>query len=530
MTFSQDSVCYCLNPRCQNRQNSYELHNCASCGTSLLVNERYRLIRPLRDLNVGYETEIFEVEDWKDLLTLKVLKVLNSRNADVVNCLKREASALIALSLHEKGVPRVEPDGYFTVGLGNGNRQLHCLVMEEIEGCNLEEWREENGAISQELAVKWLRQLIVILEQIHQQNLLHRDIKPSNIMLREDGQLVLIDFGLVGVGPLGATVVGTHGYTAPEQWDGHAVKQSDFFALGRTFVYLFTGEHPFNLPIDSRTNQLLWRDRAPQVEEWFANLIDKLMAREWQHRPRNTQVILNRLRKPPLGLDWQKVLLAGAAVPLLAMGVLQLKRSSERLDPRRFSVTLNNRGFDDFLAGDKAEASQKFNEAIQQNPQNRAAYYNQAWECEAIRNFDCATGNYQIAAKLGMDAAYSQLARLYILQENDYNAAAEISREGLRIVKNDTVKYALLKNLGWARLGQGRYREAKENLENAIALDSNRAAAYCLFAQVLEAENDLKKAQNQWKRCQQYVDQENPDEDVWLGIARKRLTAGGEES
>jgi tetratricopeptide (TPR) repeat protein len=129
-----------------------------------------------------------------------------------------------------------------------------------------------------------------------------------------------------------------------------------------------------------------------------------------------------------------------------------------------------------------------------------------------------------------MDAAYSQLARLYILQENDYNAAAEISREGLRIVKNDTVKYALLKNLGWARLGQGRYREAKENLENAIALDSNRAAAYCLFAQVLEAENDLKKAQNQWKRCQQYVDQENPDEDVWLGIARKRLTAGGEES
>ena len=327
MTFSQDSVCYCINPRCQNRQNSYEAHNCASCGTSLLVNERYRLIRPLRDLNVGYETEIFEVEDWDDLLTLKVLKVLNSRNADVVNCLKREASALIALSLHEKGVPRVEPDGYFTVGLGNCNRQLHCLVMEEIEGCNLEDWREENGAISQELAVKWLRQLIVILEQIHQQNLLHRDIKPSNIMLREDGQLVLIDFGLVGVGPLGATVVGTHGYTAPEQWDGHAVKQSDFFALGRTFVYLFTGQHPFNLPIDSRTNQLLWRDRAPQVEEWFANLIDKLMAREWQRRPRNTQVILAD-PTPPRSRIWQflgTLFVASVVGTLLVMGARYLR-------------------------------------------------------------------------------------------------------------------------------------------------------------------------------------------------------------
>jgi CHASE2 domain-containing sensor protein len=296
----------------------------------LLVNERYRLIRPLRDLNVGYETEIFEVEDWEDLLTLKVLKVLNSRNADVVNGLKREASALIALSLHEKGVPRVEADGYLTVGLGNGNRQLHCLVMEKIEGCNLEEWWEENGAISQELAVKWLRQLIVILEQIHQQNLLHRDIKPSNIMLREDGQLVLIDFGLVGVGLFGASVVGTHGYTAPEQWDGHAVPQSDFFALGRTFVYLFTGEHPFNLPIDSRTNRLRWRDRAPEVEDWFANLIDKLMVREWQHRPRNTQVILAEISAgltSPRYRIWQflgTLFVASVVGTLLVMGARYL--------------------------------------------------------------------------------------------------------------------------------------------------------------------------------------------------------------
>jgi CHASE2 domain-containing sensor protein len=292
----------------------------------LLVNERYRLIRPLRDLNVGYETEIFEVEDWEDLLELKVLKVLNSRSADVVKLFEREARALIALSLHEKGVPRVEPDGYFPVGLGNGNRQLRCLVMEEIEGYNLEEWREENGAISQELAVKWLRQLIVILEQIHQQKLLHRDIKPSNIMLREDGQLVLIDFGLVGVGLFGATVVGTHGYTAPEQWDGHAVPQSDFFALGRTFVYLFTGQHPFNLPIDSRTNQLLWRDRAPEVEEWFANLIDKLMAREWQHRPRNAQEILAGLT-PPRYRIWQflgTLFVASVVGTLLVMGARYL--------------------------------------------------------------------------------------------------------------------------------------------------------------------------------------------------------------
>ncbi len=326
MTFTQNYMLYCINPRCQSRQNSYEAHNCASCGTSLLVNERYRLIRPLRDLNVGYETEIFEVEDWEDLLKLKILKVLNSRNADVVKLFEREARVLIALSLQEKGVPRVEADGYFPVGLGNCNRQLRCLVMEKIEGCNLEEWWEENGAISQELAVKWLRQLAVILEQIHQQKLLHRDIKPSNIMLREDGQLVLIDFGLVGVGLFGATVVGTHGYTAPEQWEGNAVPQSDFFALGRTFVYLFTGQHPFNLPT-SQTNRLRWRDRAPQVEEWFANLIDKLMARAPKHRPRNTQEILADLDGVGSQI-WQflgTLFVASVVGTLLVMGVRYLE-------------------------------------------------------------------------------------------------------------------------------------------------------------------------------------------------------------
>jgi tetratricopeptide (TPR) repeat protein len=166
------------------------------------------------------------------------------------------------------------------------------------------------------------------------------------------------------------------------------------------------------------------------VEEWFANLIDKLMAREPQRRPRNTQVILNRLRKPPLGLDWQKMRLAGAAVPLLAMGVLQLKLSSEQLDPRRFSVTLNTRGFDYFLAGDKAEASQKFNEAIQQNPQNRAAYYNQAWECEAIRDFDCATGKYQIAAKLGMGCCLQSISPFVYLTGKRSNIGFLYEKQG----------------------------------------------------------------------------------------------------
>jgi uncharacterized protein HemY len=91
------------------------------------------------------------------------------------------------------------------------------------------------------------------------------------------------------------------------------------------------------------------------------------------------------------------------------------------------------------------------------------------------------------------------------------------------------VKYALLKNLGWARLGQKRYGEANVHLQSAIALGGKSATAHCLLAQVLEAQSDLKGAQRQWETCRQSADVQNPDEDVWMGMAQQRLEAEGEE-
>jgi hypothetical protein len=49
------------------------------------------------------------------------------------------------------------------------------------------------------------------------------------------------------------------------------------------------------------------------------------------------------------------------------------------------------------------------------------------------------------------------------------------------------------------------------------------------LAQVLEAQNDLKGTQGQWETCRQYADVQNPDEDVWMGMAQQRLAAGGKE-
>lgn len=288
---------YCINPRCQKRQNPDYLDRCHACGSSLLINERYRLIRPLRELDGLHPTEIFEIDNCG---TAKVMKVLTSNRRRLVEMFQREAEVL--RQLHHVGVPHV--DTYFTFSPNNGSKELHCLVMEKIAGQNLAQWLEENEPISEVLAIDWLRQIVKILSQVHQQQLLHRDLKPSNIMLRPDGQLVLIDFGtarevtrtyIEKLERHDVTSVYTPGYTAPEQVNGQAVLQSDFFGLGRTFVHLLTGTNPDDLPKNPQTNRLIWRESAPQVSAPLADLIDELMAELPQNRPQDLQEILSRL-------------------------------------------------------------------------------------------------------------------------------------------------------------------------------------------------------------------------------------------
>lgn len=286
---------YCINPKCHIRHNPDGLAYCQNCGTSLLIGDRYQLVRPLRELYELNNTEIFEINDRG---TAKVMKVLNSDRPKLVRLFEQEAQIL--QRLQHPGIPHV--DAYFVLPL-NDAQKLHCLVMEKVEGQNLKQWLEENGSISETTAIDWLKQLLTILAGVHGEKLLHRDIKPSNIMLRPDGQLVLIDFGTVReltrtyISKLGwsdVTQVYSVGYTPLEQIEGQAVLESDFFALGRTFVHLLTGIYPAELPKNA-DNQLIWRDRAPQISAQLAHLIDELIAPLPQYRPSNAQGILERL-------------------------------------------------------------------------------------------------------------------------------------------------------------------------------------------------------------------------------------------
>lgn len=292
---------YCLNPKCLNPSDPANANRrtCCNCGSELFLQGRYRVIQALGGGGFG---KTFEVDDRG---VRKVLKVLFKEHPKAIELFQQEARVLSRLS--HPGIPRVEDDGYFTYIPAGSKSTFHCLVMEKIEGANLQDWLKSRGnkPISQEEALDWLKQLTEILDQVHKLQYFHRDIKPHNIMRRPNGQLVLIDFGtarevsgtyLVKVGQ-GQNVTGivSPGYTPPEQSNGKAVPQSDFYALGRTFVFLLTGKPPTAFPENPRSGKLMWRKGTQNLSSDLADVIDYLMAPFPGNRPQNPQMILQCL-------------------------------------------------------------------------------------------------------------------------------------------------------------------------------------------------------------------------------------------
>jgi eukaryotic-like serine/threonine-protein kinase len=292
----------CINPSClkPNHPDNDENRFCQSCGSPLELLGRYRVMRLLSD-KTGFGN-VYEAYEQDRPKILKVLKENLNRDTKAVELFQQEASVLG--QLNHPGIPAL--DGYFQYESRDG-LVLHCIAMEKIQGPDLEAWlkQQQNRPISQGQAIAWLKQLAEILVVVHNKQYLHRDIKPSNITIRPDGQLVLIDFGTarevtrtylakVSSGSGGITAIMSSGYSSLEQMNGQALPQSDFFALGRTFVFLLTGCHPLEM-YDAHSNVLHWRNHAIHVSPLLLNFIDWLMAWEVGKRPSSAEEILQRL-------------------------------------------------------------------------------------------------------------------------------------------------------------------------------------------------------------------------------------------
>ena len=317
----------CINPHCPKPDNPDKIIFCLGCGSELLLQGRYKVVKYLGGGGFGKTYEITERNT-----TPKVLKILHNNFPKAIELFQREAEVLSQLNY--PGIPQVEADGYFIYYPRNSQEALHCLVMEKIEGMDLYEYikQREYRPIDERMAMQWLQELTIILQQVHNQNFFHRDIKPANVMLRAEGGLALIDFGTARVvsdtywqAQAQGQVTGiiSAGYTPPEQMNGQAMQQSDFFALGRTFVFLLTAKDP-NQFYNPQTDELLWRNAVPNISPEFADFLDWMMMRSPSQRPTNTQEILQRLLE---------------IKPISFLPTLQSKIPSNTNNSENFSVT-----------------------------------------------------------------------------------------------------------------------------------------------------------------------------------------------
>ena len=175
------------------------------------------------------------------------------------------------------------------------------VVMDYIEGESLDKILAEYGAQPEELVIGWAKQLCDALSYLHSQKppIIYRDMKPANVMLKPEGNIKIIDFGIAREykeqSLADTTVLGTKGYAPPEQYSGQTDARSDIYALGMTMHHLLTG-------IDPRTGEAyapvrMWN---PEVSEGMEMIIDKCVQPAAEHRYQNCQDLLYDLEHPEL--------------------------------------------------------------------------------------------------------------------------------------------------------------------------------------------------------------------------------------
>ena len=182
------------------------------------------------------------------------------------------------------------------------------LVQEYIDGKDLSYELLSGKIWEQFTVVDLLQNLLTVLSFVHQHNVIHRDIKPENIIRRRDGQLFLIDFGIVkqiatptmllsgqSVEQSGYTVgIGTPGYMPSEQAHGEPKFASDLYAIGIIGIQALTGISPSHLEKDDNL-EILWRQSAPKVYPEFADILCQMVRFDFRQRYPNANAAYESL-------------------------------------------------------------------------------------------------------------------------------------------------------------------------------------------------------------------------------------------
>lgn len=297
---------YCLNPTCPNPENLAYSERCQSCGSRLLLRDRYRVLKSLGQGGFG-ATFIARDEALPGQPGCVIKQLRPSGTAPHVlqmarELFEREATTLGKIGNHPQ-VPRLLD--YFE------DREQFYLIQEYISGLTLQQEVKSQGASSEAGVKQFLSEMLPLLGYIHDQKVIHRDIKPANIIRRaQDSRLVLIDFGAVknqvsqtaalqsGQTALTAYAIGTPGFAPPEQMAMRPVYSSDIYALGVTCIYMLTGKSPKDLDYNPTTGEMMWEHLVP-IHPHLSDVLRKMLEVSVRNRYQSSQDVLRALAMEP---------------------------------------------------------------------------------------------------------------------------------------------------------------------------------------------------------------------------------------
>ena len=250
------------------------------------INDRYEIIRSIGEggmanVYLGYDTILDRN------VAIKILRGDLSTDEKFVRRFQREA--LSASSLAHPNIVEM-----YDVGEDDG---IYYIVMEYVEGKTLKQLLKKRGSLTLSEAIDIMLQLTDGMAHAHDSYIIHRDLKPQNIMIKDDGQIKITDFGIAMA--LNATqltqtnsVMGSVHYLPPEQASGKgSTIKSDIYSMGIIFYELLTGSLPFKgdnaveIALKHMRNPLpSVREDNPAIPQSIENIILKATAKNPKNR------------------------------------------------------------------------------------------------------------------------------------------------------------------------------------------------------------------------------------------------------
>jgi len=200
-----------------------------------------------------------------------------------------------------------------------------CIVMEYVDGTDLADIIEKTGSVPVDVGIMIAIQVCSALDYAHMRGLIHRDIKPSNIMVKRNGEVKLMDFGIAHTKKLQTltlpgTFLGTPAYMSPEQILGQSLdNQSDIFSLGIVLYEMFTGIKPFQDEETHSVTAKILKDRFLPPRRLNSDI------------PRRLQRVIKKCLKKKTNKRYQSVLDLARALGKRLIGTTNKSASLKRI-------------------------------------------------------------------------------------------------------------------------------------------------------------------------------------------------------